>query len=123
MLVVLPIRMNAAAKDYYMCMRLGRGPIDNTQVQYRAQSGQEFTIYTVNWRSPLGLTACSFVMHTQRERVFLVRLACHVMKILNLTNTKMIQSSSSCVIVWQVVSFVSPFARLAYARSPLQKSP
>lgn len=60
MLVVLPIHMNAAAKDYYMCMRLGRGPIDNKQVQYRAQSGQEFTIYTVNWRSPLGLTACQF---------------------------------------------------------------
>lgn len=34
--------------------------IDNTQVQYRAQSWQEFTIYIVNWRSPLGLTACKF---------------------------------------------------------------
>lgn len=39
---------------------LGREAIDHTPVQYRAQSWQEFTIYIVNWRSPLGLTACKF---------------------------------------------------------------
>lgn len=39
---------------------LGREAIDNRQVQYRVQSWQQFTICIVNWRSPLGLTACKF---------------------------------------------------------------